>query len=457
MIHATLSQINPILSAQHIGQDVTFTGCGTDTRQDLTGQLFVALRGERFDAHAFTDKAQQQGAIALLVSQAVSTDLPQIIVQDTRLALGQLAHFWRQQFDIPAIAVTGSNGKTTTKEMLKAIFAQQGQVLATEGNFNNDIGLPLTLFNLAEHHDSAILEMGANHTGEIGYLTKVAQPNVAMITQCAPAHLAGFKTIENIAEAKGEIFSGLTADGIAVINHEDRFAAFWRELAQPHPVIQFGLSSHADIYASQIQLSTVESSFELNTFKGQIQVCLPLAGQHNIMNALAAAACALACDVELDIIKQGLEFMQPVAGRLQTFTGLNHSILINDTYNANPTSFKAALAVLHQYPTPRWLVMGDMGELGLESTTLHQEIGELAYKMGIEKLWAIGNYSCYAVDSFQGQAQHFTTHEALLEALSIALMKQSHVTLLLKGSRSMMMEKITFGLRVEDGHAALVK
>ncbi|MEK7991519.1 MAG: UDP-N-acetylmuramoyl-tripeptide--D-alanyl-D-alanine ligase [Thiotrichaceae bacterium] len=457
MIHATLSQIIPILVAQHIGQDVTFTGCGTDTRQDLTGQLFVALRGERFDAHQFTDKAQQQGAIALLVSEPVTTNLPQIIVKDTRLALGQLARFWRQQFDIPIIAVTGSNGKTTTKEMLKAIFAQQGQVHATQGNFNNDIGLPLTLFNLAKNHDSAILEMGANHIGEIAYLTQIAQPNVALITLCAPAHLTGFKTIENIAQTKGEIFSGLAPDGIAVINQDDRFSAFWRELAQPHPVIQFGLSSQADVSARHVQLSTMESQFELSTFKGQIQICLPLAGQHNIMNALAAAACALACDIELDIIKSGLESIQPVAGRLQTFMGLNHSTLINDTYNANPSSFKAALAVLQQYPAPRWLVMGDMGELGLDSMTLHQEISDIAYKMGVEKLWAIGDYSRYAVDSFQGQAQHFTTHDALLDALSIALMQQSHVTLLLKGSRSMTIEKITFGLRVEDRHAALVK
>ncbi|MCV6636319.1 UDP-N-acetylmuramoyl-tripeptide--D-alanyl-D-alanine ligase [Candidatus Albibeggiatoa sp. nov. NOAA] len=457
MIHATLSQITPILEAQHIGQNVSFTGCGIDTRQDLTGQLFVALRGERFDAHEFTDKAQQQGAVALVVSQPVSTDLPQLVVEDTKLALGQIAYFWRQQFDIPTIAVTGSNGKTTTKEMLKAIFAQQGQVLATQGNFNNDIGLPLTLFNLAEHHDSAILEMGANHVGEIGYLTKIAQPNVATITQCAPAHLAGFKTIENIAEAKGEIFSGLNQDGVAVINQDDRFAPYWRELAQPHPVIEFGLSPQADVSAQNIQLSTLDSSFELTTFKGHIPIHLPLAGQHNIMNALAAAACALASDIDLETIQQGLASIQPVAGRLQTFKGLNHSILINDTYNANPTSFKAALSVLQQYPTPRWLIMGDMGELGLDSAALHQEIGEIAYKTGVEQLWALGDYSRYAVESFQGQAQHFTTHEALLEALNIALMQQSHATLLIKGSRSMTMEKITFGLQVEDNHAALVK
>ena len=457
MIHATLSQIVPNLNAQHIGSNVTFTGCGTDTRQDLTGQLFVALRGERFDAHDFTDKAQHQGAAALLVSRPVATDLPQLIVEDTRLALGQLAFFWRQQFDIPTIAVTGSNGKTTTKEMLKAIFLQRGEVLATQGNFNNDIGLPLTLFNLSEQHDSAILEMGANHMGEIGYLTKLAQPSVATITQCAPAHLSGFKTIENIAEAKGEIFSGLTADGVAVINHDDRFATYWRQLAQAYSILTFGLSPQADVTAKQIQLSTEKSQFELHTFKGTISIQLPLAGQHNIMNALAAATCALASDMSLEQIKQGLESIQAVAGRLQMFSGLNHSTLINDTYNANPTSFKAALAVLQQYTAPRWLVMGDMGELGLESAALHQQIGEVANQTGVEQLWAIGDYSRYAVKQFKGQAHHFMTHEALLNALRIALMKQSHVTLLLKGSRSMTMEKITFGLRVEEHHAALVK
>lgn len=455
MIHARLSQIIPILSAQQIGNDVTFSGCGTDTREDLTGQLFVALCGERFDAHQFTDKAKQQGAIALLVSRPVATDLPQLIVEDTRLALGQLAYFWRKQFDIPTIAVTGSNGKTTTKEMLKAIFSQQGQVLATQGNFNNDIGLPLTLFNLAEHHESVILEMGANHVGEIGYLTKIAQPNVATITQCAPAHLEGFKTIENIAETKGEIFSGLTQNGTAVINADDKFAPFWRELAQPHRIMQFGLSEQADVTACNIQLSTTGSTFELVTLKGQIQIDLPLVGQHNVMNALTAAACALASDIDLATIKHGLASIQPVAGRLQIFAGINHSTLLNDTYNANPTSFKAALSVLQQYPAPRWLVMGDMGELGLKSNELHQEIAEVAYQLGVERLWGIGNYSRYAVNRFQGQAQHFKSHQHLLEALTIALMQQSHVTLLIKGSRSMTMEKITFGL--EDRHAALVK
>ncbi len=456
MIHATLSQISPILAAQHIGQNISFKGCGTDTRQTLTGQLFIALYGEHFDAHEFTEQAQQQGAIALLVSRQVRTTLPQLIVKDTRLALGQLAHFWRQQFDIPTIAVTGSNGKTTTKEILKAIFTQRGQVLATQGNFNNDVGLPLTLFQLDTQHDSAILEMGANHVGEIGYLSQIAQPNVATITQCAPAHLEGFKTIENIATAKGEIFSGLTQNGIAVINQDDRFATFWRELAYPHDIIQFGLSAQADVSAQNIQTSTTGSQFDLVTFKGQIPIYLPLAGQHNIMNALAATACALASNIDLAYIQQGLATTQAVTGRLQKFTGICHSTLINDTYNANPTSFKAALSVLQHYPAPRWLVMGDMKELGLNSKNSHQEIADLAHQLGVEQLWAIGDYSRYAVERFQGIAQHFNNHEALLKALKIALMQQSHVTLLIKGSRSMTMEKITFGL-IEGNHATLVK
>jgi UDP-N-acetylmuramoyl-tripeptide--D-alanyl-D-alanine ligase len=455
MINTHLSRVAYVLNAQQLGCDLYFRGCGIDSRENLTDKLFIALRGKNFDGHDFKAQALQNGAVALLVSTPQEINLPQLIVSDTRMALGQLAKFWRQQFTYPTIAVTGSNGKTTTKEMLKAIFSIKGQVLATKGNLNNDIGLPLTLLELDEYHDSIILEMGANHAGEIAYLTQIAQPNVALITQCAPAHLSGFKTIEGIAQAKGEIFSGLSSTGTAVINYDDNFAAYWRELAASNQIIQFGFNKSADVYAENIILAHGYTEFDLVCFNGKIRIKLPLSGRHNIANALAAASCALASNMQLDDIQQGLQSMSAVEGRLQIFTGLNHSTIINDTYNANPTSFKAALSVLQEYPAPRWLVMGDMGELGLESANLHGEIGEFANQVGVEQLWAVGDYSRYAVAAFGGIAQHFNSHEALLQELKTTLMQQPKVTILIKGSRSMTMEKITQALKIKDEHVTV--
>jgi UDP-N-acetylmuramoyl-tripeptide--D-alanyl-D-alanine ligase len=449
MITLTLTQLIPILNAKLQGNDVQFTGCSTDTRRLSPQSLYVALRGDRFDGHDFLEEAQQQGAVAAVVETPVNSSLPLLQVADTRKALGMIARFWRQSFHLPIIAVTGSNGKTTVKEMLKAIFIAQSsaeQVLATQGNLNNDIGVPLTLFNLSAHHRYAVIEMGANHHGEIATLSQIAQPTIAVITQCAPAHLEGFKSIEGVAQAKGEIFSNLATSGIAVINQSDTFAPLWRQLASHCTAITFGLDETAAVTACEIQLKDDHSVFTLHTPQGQIPITLPLPGRHNVMNALAASAVAMASGCPLPIIQQGLNHVIPVKGRLQKYAGIHQSLLLDDTYNANPTSLHAALSVLTRYPAPHWLILGDMNELGTESATLHHQAGQTAKAMGIERLWAVGHQSRYAVEGFGQGAQHFANHADLLAQLRPQIPPQS--SLLIKGSRGMQMEHIVTALRV---------
>jgi len=440
MIKFSLSEVAPALAATVIGNDdVNFTGCSTDTRHIKPGSIYVALRGERFDGHDFVMEAQNKGASALIVEKPVNCNLPSLRVADTRKALGDLARFWRQRFDLPVVAITGSNGKTTTKEMLRAIFAQKG-VLANQGNFNNDIGVPLTLFNLDAEHRYAVIEMGANHAGEIAYLTQIAQPSVATITQCAPAHLEGFGSVKGVALAKGEIFSNLKGDGVAVINNDDEYASLWQQLAVPRQISTFALDSRADVVATNLRLSDSGCDFSLETKSGDIAIHLALLGRHNVMNALAASACALACGCTLEAIQQGLENMQPVKGRLQRRAGINGISLIDDTYNANPGSLNAALAVLNSNMPPYWLVLGDMSELGAESVEFHREAGQRAREFGVERLWAIGDMSRYAVESFGDGAEHFVHHNDLIQSLRAQL--PSRATVLVKGSRGMQMEKV---------------
>jgi UDP-N-acetylmuramoyl-tripeptide--D-alanyl-D-alanine ligase len=450
MITLTLSEIAQALEAKRLGEDTGFTDCSIDTRTLKSGSLYIALQGERFDGHDFVNAAQEKGAAALLVSQNITSDLPTLQVADTRIALGKLAHFWRQRFELPIVAITGSNGKTTTKEMLRAIFTQQSagdtsQVLATEGNLNNEIGVPLTLFNLKATHRYAVIEMGANHPGEIAQLTDIAEPTCATITQCAPAHLEGFKTVKGVALAKSEIFSHLkTTNSRAVINNDDTYAQLWQDIARAYPISTFGLDKPADVTAQGIQLNQSSSDFTLMTPEGSVPIHLPLSGKHNILNALAASACALASGCVLDTIQAGLQNMQAVKGRLQHYAGIKNSTLIDDTYNANPTSLKAALEVLQQSPSPRWLILGDMKELGNQEIEFHQQAGEQAREMGIEYLYGIGELSRNAVIGFGKGAQHFSQHEDLIETLKRNL--PSEATLLIKGSRSMQMEKVVKGL-----------
>ncbi|MDM8565059.1 UDP-N-acetylmuramoyl-tripeptide--D-alanyl-D-alanine ligase [Candidatus Halobeggiatoa sp. HSG11] len=438
----TLTEIAPALNATLNGADIKFTSCSIDTRQLQPGAIYIALAGENFDGHDFVQQAQDKGAVAAIISHDVKTNLPTLRVHDTRKALGKLAYLWRQRFDLPIIAITGSNGKTTTKEMLKAILSQHS-VLATKGNLNNEIGVPLTLFNLNSEHHYAVVEMGANHMGEIATLTKIAQPTCAIITQCAPAHLEGFGSIEGVAKAKGEIFTHLPSDGVAIINNDDVYAKLWHDLAISHQIKTYGLNNQADVSAKNISLQDDSSYFILQTPSGEIAINLPLPGQHNIMNALAASSAALVNNCTLQTIQQGLQSMQPVVGRLQIIKG--KITLINDTYNANPTSLKAALQVLNNMTSPHWLILGDMGELGTDSVEFHRQAGQLAKEFEVEKLWTIGDMSHHATTYFGDKGKHFTNHDDLVQSMLTQL--PSSATLLIKGSRSMQMEKIVQALQ----------
>lgn len=439
-----LTQAAAWLAAERTGADVEFHGVSTDTRSLPAGALFIALRGPRFDAHDYVAEAAARGAVALLVERAVDSPLPQLIVRDTRLALGRLAAAWRLHCNTPLVAITGSNGKTTVKEMSRAIFAQSGAVLATEGNLNNDIGVPLTLLRLTPQHRHAVIEMGANHAGEIAYLSDLAQPDAAVITNAGPAHLEGFGSVEGVARAKGEIYRGLRENGVAVINADDAFADLWRGMAGTQRQLCFGMAPEATVTA-RWQPEGCGSRLWLQTPVGEAELLLPVPGRHNVMNALAAAALALALDLSLEAIRRGLEGMQGVAGRLARRAAFNGAQLIDDSYNANPASMRAAIDVLAACAAPRILVVGDMGELGANAMQLHREVGAYARSAGIDALYATGPLSLATVEGFGMRAQHFADCAALAAALRKVLTVDS--TVLVKGSRSARMERVVEALQ----------
>lgn len=427
--------------------DSKFHGVSTDSRSIEAGMLFIALKGPNYDGHEYIDAVAKSGAAAVLVEHEVATELPQLIVEDTRLALGRLASSWRSHVDVSVVAVTGSNGKTTVKEMLASVLSLEGNTLATHGNLNNDIGMPLTLLRLSEEHRFAVIEMGANHAGEIAYLTLLAKPDVALITNAAAAHLEGFGSIEGVARAKGEIFQGLSKTGVAVINADDSYAPVWQKLAVGYGITTFGLEAGAEVSAQWQAFSqdSAEGS-ELNVhMDGQDMVIqLPLPGRHNVMNALTTCAAARAMGASLESIKQGLETMQPVTGRLQRCSGLNGSQLIDDTYNANPSSLQAGLEVLAACPGQRFLALGDMAELGEDAAQWHSDIGSEAKQMGIEGLYATGELSRNAAEGFGEAGYFFARYEELIDALRPEL--NSDVTVLVKGSRSSHMERVVEAL-----------
>jgi UDP-N-acetylmuramoyl-tripeptide--D-alanyl-D-alanine ligase len=442
-----LSNAAASIHAEHIGADVSFSQVSTDTRSLAQGDLFVALQGEHFDGHEYLRQAQEAGAVAAMVSRIPECDLPLLKVDDTRLGLGQLAAVWRQHFTLPLAAVTGSNGKTTVKEMIASIMHQRGDVLATHGNLNNDIGVPLTLLRLQEKHRYAVIEMGANHAGEIGYLCTLARPDVAVVTNAAAAHLEGFGSIEGVAQAKGEIFSGLGSEGIAVINADDTYTPVWIQLAGNRKVVRFGLVNEAEISADWKQQQN-GVQLDLRTPAGQVALLLPMQGQHNVMNALAATATALAMGADLDMVRAGLTKVRTVAGRLQTLPGLAGMQILNDTYNANPASLQAAIDVLAGIPGEKWLVLGDMGELGIGAEQIHADCGKLARASGITRLYALGELSRNAVDSFGDGACWFANHEDLIR--QIRQDWRGEGALLVKGSRLMRMEEVVNALRSGD-------
>jgi UDP-N-acetylmuramoyl-tripeptide--D-alanyl-D-alanine ligase len=444
------------LHADWNGKDALFTGVSTDSRTLRQGDLFVALSGENFDGNKFVASAEEKGAAAAMIQQKadnndVSTDLSLLRVKDTRLGLGQLAAYWRARFTIPVVGVTGSNGKTTVKEMIACILRQATlsdganvndalkQVLATEGNLNNDIGVPQMLLRLRAQHQYAVIEMGMNHVGEISYLTQLAKPDVAVITNAGAAHIEGLGSVETVAQAKGEIFEGLDPQGTAVINADDAHAPLWRQLAGTRRIVDFGLTSGAQISA-EYQICAGISKMNLKLPAGDVEVNLQTPGVHNIKNALAAAAVAVAMSIDKEMIVAGLESFKGVQGRMQKKHGLHDATLIDDTYNANPESVRAALAFLAATEGKKILVLGDMGELGQAAVDLHRTIGQEAQHAGLDRLLTLGEFSAYTAEAFGAGGQHFNSMDELLDEIGHLL--AADVTLFVKGSRFMQMERV---------------
>jgi UDP-N-acetylmuramoyl-tripeptide--D-alanyl-D-alanine ligase len=435
------------------GDAVRFERVSTDSRTVGAGDLFIALKGERFDGHEYVPRAERQGAVASVVSRAVpQATRAQVIVDDTRLALGRLAGYWRGKFDIPVVALTGSNGKTTVKEMLAAILASHAgdrdAVLATTGNLNNDIGMPLTLLELRGRHRYAVIEMGMNHAGEIDYLTRIARPTVALVNNAQRAHVGILGSVEAIARAKGEIYAGLDAKGIAVVNEDDAFAGDWKKLNPGRRVVTFGLAPTAQVRGAidgpRVSVATPDTTFFLT---------LKVAGEHNVRNALAACAAAYALGIPATAMQRALDGFAGVPGRLQRRPAVGGAWLIDDTYNANPESMKAAVKVLAAEAGRRVFVMGDMGELGEDALAMHAEVGAFAREAGIDALIAVGGASAEAARAFGSHARHFEAVEAARDAARAEAM--AGATVLVKGSRFMQMERVADALAAPGGtHAA---
>jgi len=451
-----LSQAAKALNGRLIGADIQFAAVSSDSRNLKHGEMFVALRGEHFDGYEFIGQAASKGAVAAMVNANSIKEkksahgrgrgngsIPLLVVDDTRLALGQLAAYWRKQFDIPLVAITGSNGKTTVKEMLAGILrvaaGNEEAVLATTGNLNNDIGMPLTLLKMGPQHRYAVIEMGMNHPGEIDYLTRIARPNVALVNNASTAHLEGLGSVEAVARAKGEIFAGLRSNGAAIINFDDTSAPLWRTLAGAHPLLEFGLEPQADV-SGRWHPKENGLRIEVQTPQGNFTADLKVPGAHNACNALAATAAAIGLNIPLETIAAGLEKFGGVPGRMQRKKAKNGAVLIDDTYNANPASLNAAIGVLAGVAGKRILVLGDMGELGEKAAPLHAETGREARLAGIERLFAVGELSANTVREFGNGGQHFESIEELMNALVKELDKNS--TVLVKGSRFMKMERV---------------
>ncbi|MBX2837016.1 MAG: UDP-N-acetylmuramoyl-tripeptide--D-alanyl-D-alanine ligase [Gammaproteobacteria bacterium] len=434
-----LSEAAAAIQASVTGEDVALSGFSIDTRTLVTGDMYIAIRGDRFDGHDFIEAAQSQGASALLVEHTVASDLPQLIVKDTRRALTQLAKFWAGVYPVPTVAITGSNGKTTIKEMISAILSKVGPVLYTQGNLNNDIGVPLTLLRLRAEHQFAVVEMGANHVGEIAGLTELVEPKVALISNIGPAHIEGFGSIDRVAAAKAEIFQGLTSAGYAVINDNDHFKDFLKEKANHAHIRTFGNQSHCSVSVS-------EDGTELQIGDRKVPLTLQLLGRHNAFNAAAAAAVADILGVEFNTIVSALEQVPAVPGRLEATQIAEGITVIDDSYNANPASTAMAIDVLKQFPSQRILILGDMLELGPEAEKLHQAVGHGA-AADIDKLFSVGGKFCRLASDAHGRGEHFDSHEACLEQLQQQLTVGEATTLLVKGSRGSRMEKIVQGLK----------
>ncbi len=440
-----LSEITRMLKARLIGKDADFHGVSLNSSAIQPGQLFVAYKGKNADGHDFLDQAKEQGAAAALVMHEVDSTLPQIVVNDVRTSLGEIASYYRQQLTMPIIALTGSCGKTTTKTLISKVLSRKGKVHATEGTLNNDYGMPLTLLNANKKDDFVVLELGANHPQEIAYLTYIARPTIALITNAGPVHLEGFKSVEGVAKGKGEIFQGLAQNGMAIINVDDQFANYWKEIAAGNPYITFGLNPRADVYADEIKIQADGSThFQLHTLSGSGYVHLALIGKHNIMNALAATAVGIAAGVPTEQICAGLSEVASVDKRLMARVGLNGLTIIDDTYNANPRAMEIAVEVLMELEGEKVFVTGDMGELGEDAVKYHRELGEMARQAGVNRLYAVGELSEHTARAFGEGGVHFRDQATLIEALRAEL--KPTVCMLVKGSRSAKMENVVQAL-----------
>ena len=441
MIQARLSDAAQWSGAEFFGQDAEFSGIEIDSRRITPGSLFVALKGVHHDGHDHLDEAQSRGAVAAFVARPVTASLPLLIAKDTVPALGRLATAWRRRFQLPVIAVLGSNGKTTVKELIATILRQQNgdTVLATQGNQNNALGVPLTLFRLGSQHRTAVLELGANGYGEIATVSEMAKPDIAVITNAGLDHLAGFGGRAGAALANGEVFSAMASNGIAILNGDDECLPIWCLKAGARPCLRFGFKPGVEVQGNwQPQFDggtlTIESPWN------RIKTHLNLIGSHNALNALAATSACLILGIEPDVVAAGLAAARPVTGRLQSQLGASGVHIIDDTYNANPSSLAAALDTLAMMPGKKILVLGDMAELGDETDAWHSWAGQAARAAGIVELFAVGKLTRLAAKSFGEGAHHLTDGQALVKALLPRL--EPGVTILVKGSRCMAMESI---------------
>jgi UDP-N-acetylmuramoyl-tripeptide--D-alanyl-D-alanine ligase len=440
MISLTLTTLARVLGvASEVAAEATFSGVTIDSRKDCDGKLFVAIKGDNFDGHQFVDKAFDNGAVIALVESRQDCDIAQLVVEDCKLAMGRLANYWRHQCDPCVIALTGSNGKTTVKEMLHQVLSRQAPTLATHGNFNNDIGLPLTLFRLDPADKFAVIEMGANHRGEIARLAEIAEPDIVYVNNVAAAHLAGFGSIQGVIEAKGELYAYCRPEHKALFNGDEVASLYWQDHCAAGTRLSCALNKPADVSASWSE-SDVSLAIEISC-NGDRQACgLAVIGEHNVRNALAAVSLALLAGVELAAAVTALEGFSGVKGRLQILSGPAHSHIIDDSYNANPESLEAGIKVLCSLPGAPWLALGDMAELGAQAVELHREAARSARHHGVERMFGLGEMSCTASAEFGATG---SCHESI-DDMAESILSQIHqdVNLLVKGSRSAGMERL---------------
>jgi UDP-N-acetylmuramoyl-tripeptide--D-alanyl-D-alanine ligase len=447
VIQASLLALQKVVANSTATGDVQFKGLSTDSRKVDHGNIFLSLRGETFDAHDFLNEVVKSGAVAV-IAERIPADLsvPALIVPDTKLALAAIATYWRQQFDLPVIGVTGSNGKTTVKEMIASILlAQYGSehMISTKGNLNNEIGVPLTVFRLNAEHQAAVFELGMNHPGEIAVLSAVAQVNVALVNNAQREHQEFMQTVEAVAIENGAVIQSLPADGVAVFPADDTYTSIWRQFAADRQCVTFGLNStsgsKAEVHASFVP-QDFGSELQMSILGAVVTVNLAAAGQHNVLNALAAAACCKAIGVSNEKIVEGLQAFSPVSGRLQAKQAAAGALVIDDTYNANPDSVKAAIDVLAAAKNTTTLVLGDMGEVGADGAAFHQEVGQYAKTRGVNSLFTLGNLAQASTLAFGSGAQHCEDLPQLLTQLK----SKAHAgnTILVKGSRFMKMERV---------------